>query len=124
MLTKPKQGRRDESMLVNVEMDYDDELERKTPILIIYQIQTRINHLLQLFNQIRRLDDPRRPITAGVCWEAPNINWSLALPILNQILTRYGMTKYLLLNQMGPPGLIWYTCKSRRFVTRLARLTN
>ena len=48
MLTRPKQGtpfRTDRSMLMNVDINYDDELEKTTPTPVCYQIQTRNNHL-------------------------------------------------------------------------------
>ena len=93
---------------MNVDIDYNDELEQKTPILDYYRTPTKINILYQLLDQIQQLDDPRRPIAAGVCWDPPYLTQSLDHPMLNRIPTRQGTTIYLLLNQITSPGQIWY----------------
>ena len=106
MLTKPKQGtpfRRDQSMLMNVDIDYDDELEKKNTDPRLLPNLNKEKPLYQQFNQTQCLDNQRRPIVAGVCWEPLNISRSLDLPILNQIQTKQGTTRYLLLNQTTSP---------------------
>ena len=61
VLTKPKQGtpfRRDSSILMSVDIDYDDELERKTLTFVSYLILTKRHHSYGFLIQIRRLNDP------------------------------------------------------------------
>ena len=74
ILTKPKQGtpfRRDRSMLMNVDIDYDNKFEQKTPTLASYRILTKRSHVYRFLIQSRRLNDPGHPIAAGVCWDPP-----------------------------------------------------
>ena len=85
---------------MNVDIDYDDKLERKTQIFDYCQTLTKRDRLYHLLDQIQQLDDQIRPIAAGVCWDPPYLTPSLDHPKLNQILTRQGTTRYLLLNQM------------------------
>ena len=91
MLIQPKQDtpfQRDASMLINVPIYYDDELEKRNahPLLLtepekekpFIPATTYVVH-------IRQLNNPKRPNAAGVCWEVPNPNQKLALSRLNHI---------------------------------------
>ena len=58
---------------MNVDIDYDDELEKNTdPHLLPNPDKEKVfTYTYQFLIQIRQLNDPRRPIAAGVCCDPP-----------------------------------------------------
>ena len=80
-------------------------LSGETPILASYRIPTKRSclYLYQFLIETRQLNDQERPITAGMCWDPPDLSLSQDHPRLKQIVTRHGTTRYLLLTRTTPP---------------------